>query len=130
MNIPNIKGCYIGLRAEFQKDLSVWYSLKIGEGKGKGGIVQRANNQALPLLFGIEGVLAGIGTDRTEKILHQIARCKIDQYKTAYKYSGSTENFGYFKTPAEAYRGAKAIIKEFSDIDPENKIIDYRKICA
>ena len=49
------RGCYIGLRANFDENLKPWFSIKIGKGTGKKGALGRCDDQALPALFLFDG---------------------------------------------------------------------------
>ena len=143
------RGCYIGLRANFDADLNVWYSIKVGKGTSHKGALGRCNDQALPALFLFDGCNVGIQNTAAEgngifvlgrsiynleKKMMEMARAEFGEAPLLYSFAGSTETFGKFQTPKEAYLAAKVIADSvrLDDIKSEFtkeplQIVDYFK---
>ena len=144
------RGCYIGLRANFDENLKPWFSIKIGKGTGKKGALGRCDDQALPALFLFNGYWIGIKSEPSEALLNltarhiinlerdliERARKKFGDAPTLYKYAGSSETFGKFETPQEAYQAGKFLADGIAGLDAKSdftkqklKIVDYFKKC-
>jgi len=142
------RGCYIGLRANFDADLTVWYSIKVGKGTGQKGALGRCDDQALPALFLFDGYNVGIQYPEQDKMLYLVSRtfCNLErkmqnmartefgEAPLLYSFAGSTETFGKFQTPKEAYLAAKVIADSVRLYDIESEftkeplhILDYFK---
>ena len=145
------RGCYIGLRANFDENLKPWFSIKIGKGTGKKGALGRCDDQALPALFLFDGYYIGIkpkpseasGSFLTltarhivnlERDLIERAREKFGDAPTLYSYAGSCETFGKFETPQEAYQAGKILADRIAGLDAKSdftkeklKIVNYFK---
>ena len=130
------RGCYIGLRANFDADLTVWYSIKVGKGTGQKGALGRCDDQALPALFLFDGYNVGIQypiqpdkmlylVSRTfcnlERKMQDMARKEFGEAPLLYSFAGSTETFGKFQTPKEAYLAAKVIADSVRLYDIESE---------
>ena len=146
------KGCYIGLRTNFTKNLSPWYSIKVGKGCGVKGALGRCNDQALPALFLFDGWWVGwkepnptrqcmfniIGREivNLEHALLFSADRQFGKAPLDYSFAGSTETFGNFNTPDQAYYAAKILADEISKKDIKSefterplKVVDYFEQC-
>ena len=146
------RGCYIGLRANFDENLKPWFSLKIGKGTGKKGALGRCDDQALPALFLFDGYWIGIKPETSnkpegafltltarymvnlERALLEKAREKFGDAPTLYKYAGSCETIGKFETPQDAYQAARFLADDIARLDAESdftgeklKIVNYFK---
>jgi hypothetical protein len=146
------RGCYIGLRANFDANLNVWYSIKVGKGTGQKGAIGRCDDQALPALFLFDGYNVGIKPNidfsnspfpifcegqsiyNLERMMMEQARKTFGEAPLLYSFAGSTETFGNFQTPKAAYLAAKLIADSIATIDVESEftneplqIVDYFK---
>ena len=151
------RGCYIGLRANFDANLNVWYSIKVGKGTGQKGALGRCDDQALPALFLFDGYNVEVESNinlstspfpishllchgqyqhliNLERIMQTQARETFGEAPLLYSYAGSTETFGNFKTPKEAYLAAKFIADFIAKKDMKSEftneplqIVDYFK---
>ena len=143
------RGCYIGLRANFDENLKPWFSIKIGKGTGKKGALGRCDDQALPALFLFDGYNVGIkwseqgkglfnlrarSIHNLERILQEKARELFGDAPTLYSYAGSCETFGKFENPQEAYQAGKILADYLAEIDAKSeftgeklKIVNYFK---
>ena len=143
------RGCYIGLRANFDANLNVWYSIKVGKGTGRKGALGRCDDQALPALFLFDGYNVGIQSSfsegnglfvlgrsicNLERKMMEKARKEFGEAPLLYSFAGSTETFGNFQTPKDAYLAAKLIADSLrlDDIKSEFtneplQIVDYFK---
>jgi hypothetical protein len=143
------RGCYIGLRANFDENLNAWYSIKVGKGTSHKGALGRCDDQALPALFLFDGYNVGMQHTATEgktlflvsrticnleKLMTEMARKEFGEAPLLYSFAGSTETFGKFQTPKEAYLAAKVIADSVRLYDIESEftkeplhILDYFK---
>ena len=144
------RGCYIGLRANFDANLNVWYSIKVGKGTGRKGALGRCDDQALPALFLFDGYNVGIKQNidfrdspfpifYTGRSIYNLERMMMDQARKdfgesplLYSFAGSTETFGNFQTPKDAYLAAERIADSIAKIDIKSEftneplqIVDY-----
>ena len=103
----NIKGYYLGLRGFIDKNGRGRWAWKIGQGIGVKGILGRCDAQSLSLAFGWPEV--PYPSYFGESWLLAKAKAYVGpifQTEKAHTFAGSTETFGNWAEPFDAYQHA------------------------
>jgi hypothetical protein len=112
----NVKGYYLGLRGFISKDGRGRWAWKIGQGIGVKGILGRCDAQSLSLAFGWPNGNIGFGEcwllDRAEAYVGSVF-----QTEKAHTFAGSTETFGNWAEPFDAYQEALDFVEWISAED-------------
>jgi hypothetical protein len=101
-------GAYIALRGFVRKnDRAGRWALKIGKAQNDLGMMGRADNQGISLLWGIPSYAHA---NSIESDFKKLAREIFGHSPISHTFSGHTETFGDFVSPVHAYAAATRLV--------------------